>query len=274
MGMSARRLQLAQQFGKEGYHVLGLQKTRVQRSAQFRCGERLVWTAAAEAGRSGVEVWLAEGQGVNARDVAIAIENPRCLVISVPLLGPSTMFVSAHGPAADSGEEQVRSWWSTSAEVLAAVARGQYVVLLLDANASLNEDAGIHCGGREASKENTAGTALKDLVAERALCIPQASGKFGRTWPTHQLDFIVVPLRWHTAVSDIIKVEPPEMLALNDFVDNRAVTLTISQRHEIRHDRARRMNFERAAILTKEAREGLEPRHRRRRGLRTKSRMQ
>ena len=79
MDMSARRLQPAQQFCKEGYHVLGLQETRVRRSTKFRCGKWLAMTAAAEAGRSGVEASLGEGSGVNARDVTIAIENPRCL---------------------------------------------------------------------------------------------------------------------------------------------------------------------------------------------------
>ena len=38
-------------------------------SAQFRCEGWLVWTAAAEAGRSGVEVWLDEGLGIDARDI-------------------------------------------------------------------------------------------------------------------------------------------------------------------------------------------------------------
>ena len=99
-----------------------------------------------EAGRSGVEVSLAEGPGVND---TIAIENPRCLAISVRLLGGRTLFASARV------RTQVRLWWSTFAEELAAAARGQHVVMLLDANASFNEDAGIHCGGSEASKENT-----------------------------------------------------------------------------------------------------------------------
>ena len=96
--------------------------------------------------------------------------------MSAPLLGQRTLFVSAHGPAADTGEEQVRLWWNPFEEELAASARGQHVVMLLDANASFGEDAGIHCGGSEASKENTAGTAVKELVAERALCVPQTFG--------------------------------------------------------------------------------------------------
>ena len=81
--------------------------------------------------------------------------------------------------------------------------------------------------GSEASTENTAGMALKELVAER----DGLSANLGRHG---------APAGWilsHMAFNDI-EVEPPEMLALNDFV-------TISQRHEGRHDRARSMNFER-----------------------------
>ena len=63
VGVSTRWLQSAQQFRKEGYQVLGLQETRVRRSAQFRYELLLVWVAAAEAGRSGVEVWLDESLG-------------------------------------------------------------------------------------------------------------------------------------------------------------------------------------------------------------------
>ena len=126
------------------------------------------------------------------------------------------------------------------------------MVLLIDANASLNDEAGIHCGGSEATKENVAGTALKELVAERALCIPQTFSKFGPTWHNRRLDFIAVPLNWHAAVSDV-KVEPPEMLAINDFVDQRAVTLTVTLRQEKCQSRERLPNFERAAILTLEA---------------------
>ena len=91
-------------------------------------------------------------------------------------------------------------------------------ILLIDANASLNDEAGIHCGGSEATKENVAGTALKELVAERALCFPQTVSKFGPTWHNRRLDFNAIPLNWHAAVSDI-KVEPSEILAINDFVD-------------------------------------------------------
>ena len=159
---------------------------------------------------------------------------------------------SAHGPVADTEEEQIRLWWDTLAAELATVAQDQNVVLLIDANASLNDEAGIHCGGSEATKENVAGTALKELVAERALCIPQTFSKFGPTWRNRRLDFIAVPLDWHAAVSDI-KVEPPELLAINDFVDHRAVTITVTLRREKCQNRERRLNFERAAILTPEA---------------------
>ena len=123
---------------------------------------------------------------------------------------------------------------------------------LIDATASLNDEAGIHCGGSEATKENVAGTALKELVKERALCIPQTFSKFGPTWHVRRLDFIAVPLDWHAAVSDI-KVEPPKMLAINDFVDHRAVTITVTLRREECQNRGRRLNFERAAILTPQA---------------------
>ena len=177
-----------------------------------------------------------------------AIENPRCLAISVPFLGRRT----AHGPVPDAEDKQIRLWWDTLAAELATVAQDQHVVLLIDANASLNDEAGIHCGGSEATKENVAGTALKELVAERALCTPQTFSKFGPTWRNRRLDFIAVPLDWHAAVSDI-KVEPPELPAINDFVDHRAVTITVTLRWEKCQNRERRLNFERAAILKPEA---------------------
>ena len=138
VGMSTRRLLLAQQFRMEGYQVLGLQETRVRSSTQFRCEGWLVWTAAAEAGRSRVDVWLDEGLGIDARDVTVAFESPKCLAISVPFIGWWTLFVSAHGPVADTEEEQIRLWWDTLAAELATVAQDQHVVLLIDANASLN----------------------------------------------------------------------------------------------------------------------------------------
>ena len=227
--MSTRRQQLAQQFRKEGYQVLGLQETRVRSSAQFRCEGWLVWTAVAEAGRSGVDVWLDEGLGIAARNVSIAIENPRYLAISVPFLGRRTLFVSVHGLVADTEEEQIRLWWDTLAGISLLWRRTRMWSCFVDANASLNDEAGIHCGGSEATKENVAGTSLKELVAERALCIPQTFSKFGPTWRNRRLDFIA--LNWHEAVSDI-KVEPPELLAINDFVDHRAVTITVTLRRE------------------------------------------
>ena len=160
--------------------------------------------------------------------------------------------MSAHGPVGCTEEEQIRLWWDTLAAELAAVAQDQNVVLLVDATASLNDEAGIHCGGSETTKENVAGTALKELVAEGALCILQTFSKFGPTWRNRWLDFIVVPLDWHAAVSDS-KVEPPELLAVNVFVDHRAVTITVTLRREKRQSRERRLKFERAAILTPEA---------------------
>ena len=160
-------------------------------------------------------------------------------------LSAGSQIVSAQGPVADAEEEQIRLWWDTHAAELPAVAQDQNVVLLTDANASLNDEAGIHCGGSEATKENVAGTALKELVAERALCIPQTFSKFGPTWRNRRLDFIAVPLDWHVAVSDI-KVEPPELLAINGGS---------SGSHDHRHLAPGEMsvNFERAAILTPEA---------------------
>ena len=53
-----------------------------------------------------------------------------------------TKAVSAHGPAADTGEEQVRLWWDTLAAELATVAQDQNVVLLIGANECLNDEAG------------------------------------------------------------------------------------------------------------------------------------
>ena len=208
----------------------------MRRSAQFRCEGWPVWTAVAAAGRR-VVVWLAEGLGVNARDVTIATENPRCLAISVPLLRRRTPFVSAHGPSPDIGEEQVRLWLSTFAEELAAAARGQHVVTLLDANTSFNEDAGIHCGS-EASKENTAGTALKEL----ALCILQTLGEFGPTWRTP-------PARGCQRHQGGTARDACAQWFRGPSCSHAHVSL----RHEGRHDKATRsVNFERAAILTKE----------------------
>ena len=43
------------------------------------------------------------------------------------------------------------------------------------------------------------------------------------------------------------------LLAINDFVDHRAVTITVTLRREKCQSRERRLNFERAAILTPEA---------------------
>ena len=85
-----------------------------------------------------------------------------------PSLDGRTLFVSAHGPVADTEEEQIRLWWGTLAAELPSVAQYQHAVLLIDANASLNGEAGIHCGGSKATKENMAGTPLLELVAERA----------------------------------------------------------------------------------------------------------
>ena len=48
-------------------------------------------------------------------------------------------------------------------------------------------------------------------------------------------------------------MEPPELLAINDFVDHRAVTITVTLRREKCQNREQRLNFERAAILTPEA---------------------
>ena len=48
-------------------------------------------------------------------------------------------FVSVHRLVADTGEEQVRLWWDTFAIELAAAARDQHVLLLMDANASLGK---------------------------------------------------------------------------------------------------------------------------------------
>ena len=132
--------------------------------------------------------------GIDARDVTIAIENPRCLATSAPFLGRRTLFVSAHGPVADACEETDSALVGTFAAELSAAAQDQNVVLLIDANASLNDEAGVHCGGSEPIKENVAGTALEELVAERALCIPQTFSKFGPTWHNRRLDFIAVPL--------------------------------------------------------------------------------
>ena len=124
------------------------------------------------------------------------------------------------------------------------MAQDQNVVLLIDANASLNDEAGIHCGGSEATKVNVAGTALKELVAERALCIPQTFSKFGPTWRNRRLDFIAVPLDWHAA---------RHQSGTARVTYHRAVTITVTLRREKCQNRERRLNFERAAILTPEA---------------------
>ena len=93
----------------------------------------------AEAGRSGVEVWLDEGQGKDAKNVTVAIKNPRCLAMSVSFLGQRILFVLAHGLVAVASEEQIRLWWDTFAAELVAAAQDQNVVLLIDASASLND---------------------------------------------------------------------------------------------------------------------------------------
>ena len=197
-------------------------------------------------GRSGVEVWLVEGLGVNARDVTIAIENHRCLAISVPLLSRRFYLSLRTGLQ----RTLVRNRFGFGGVPLQRSVPRRGASMLLDANASFNEDAGIHCGGSGASKENTAGTALKELVAERALCIPQTFGNFGPTRRTRRLDFVEVPLPWHAAVSDI-KLQPPETLAFNDFFRRSVLTRISWQQTPATpgHDAERQQPWVRTASL-------------------------
>jgi hypothetical protein len=137
-----RRLQLADQFHAKGFSIVGLQETRTRDAVCRPSGQFTCWSAAADKGNGGLELWVHNSMAPDVRTAVVLVSQSRLLVVRLSIaLGEVCCFV-LHAPDAVAGEAAIRAWWRASLAALRlALPGGVPVLLFADANGRVGAQA-------------------------------------------------------------------------------------------------------------------------------------
>ena len=181
-----RSVRLDSQFHKHKIALAGIQESRTSPGARCTDNYKIFSSGFQQCGRSrhfGCEIWLhktlplcktKDGKVVRLADCKITITNSEPRILIARLEGPIDLYVAvAHAPCVtvERSIEQVKQWWASLANTLADMSNGNMVVLI-DANAPLAEDATNFFGQHHAERMNQQGFEFQDFLVSKELYAP------------------------------------------------------------------------------------------------------
>ena len=202
-------------FSHAGWHIVGLQETRLPTDALFLAQDFLCVQAASDKGHHGVALWIhrswpAPG-GILPQHLTVLHSSPRILLVRCCAPGCKLDFCVAHSPWRDQGDSTCWNWWNSLRTILTAQSNDHYpLVLLADANARVGQAEGSYIGDHQGQEFDINGIGLESVLISRELWLPSTFSSVhqgpGHTHVAvrddslHRLDYVAVPLCWEKAV--------------------------------------------------------------------------
>ena len=200
-----------------GLTLVGLQETRLPKSASFASTKYFVMSAACDkAGQGGCALWVnrhrpyghaADGAPLflQRKHLFVVMADPQLLFVRLQAPGLQLLVVVGHGPHSRRSEEERVAWWGRLHSLTASFIKpSEHLMLLVDANARVGSVQSPSVGPDGAEKQTHNGALLHSFLSAWQLCLPCTLGKHEGSQATWQsplltqarIDFIAVPLAW------------------------------------------------------------------------------
>ena len=207
---------LRQQVHAQGIHCMGIQEARTPKGAYHSMTHFRFSSGPLQTGVGGVELWFSKLWPFARTDGGCLLffqeehfhllySDPSLLLINVETPSLRLLLGVAHAPHTGYSRPQIEEWWLQLRKTVALWMGNNEFVLLLDANARVDNVADMAFGGLSEDVQNFNGLAMR-AFANEGLCAPATFdhvqwGKLA-TWThpgtgkTSRLDYILCPQTW------------------------------------------------------------------------------
>ena len=210
----ARSEALQKTFDEAGYHIVGVQETRLRKEPKIEQDLYFVFSAAATArGTFGIQIWFSrkhslspEGHFFKRDHFKILARDPRFLIIKVAAPFLRTIVVAAHAPTSQATSETVEQWWLTLSQTIPARFSQWPRILLVDANARLGSFPSRAVGSHHEDDQDTGGEFFHDFLIKNNQWVPATfpgtQDGPGGTWRHPRTeewirgDYVCLPQQW------------------------------------------------------------------------------
>lgn len=198
-------------FEEAGYHVVGVQETRLRKEAKIDQEKYFVFSAAATPrGHHGVQLWFsrklpitAEGETFQRDHFRILAKDERRIIIKVEAPFLRAIFVSAHALTTQASSDNIERWWRYLETLIPPKYSSWPCFIAADANARLGSMPSKSVGDWDPDEQDQSGDVFHDFLLKMRLWLPATFESchtgLGGTWchpRTEQWsrgDFICVP---------------------------------------------------------------------------------
>ena len=208
---------LRQQVHAQGIHCMGVQEARTPKGAYHSMTHFRFSSGPLHTGVGGVELWFSKSWPYARTDGGCLLffqeehfhilhSDPSLLLMNVETPSLHLLLGVAHAPHTGYSRQQIEDWWLHLRKAVDPWVGGRELVLLMDANARVDNTIDTAFGGLSEDIQNFNGMALRAFANESGLCAPATfdyvqHGKVA-TW-THpgtgkasRLDYILCPQTW------------------------------------------------------------------------------
>ena len=216
----ALQLVLQDQCVNRGYHILGVQETRLPKASTYATEHFLVFNSAAQAGQSGCSLWVSRRIPFAAKDgqflclslnqCHVLVSEPRLLLVRVRAPAVSWLLSVAHAPHSKRPEEEREAWWSRATRVIEGFRHAhELLTVCIDSNARVGCNALPGVGPRGAEQANFE-SFLEALGLGLPCTLPVHEGPT-TTWTSpkgsqSRIDFVAISLPFLSAVKFSVSI--------------------------------------------------------------------
>ena len=210
----ARSEALQKTFHEAGYHIVGIQESRMRKEARIETEHYFVFSACATSrGTFGIQIWFSRalslsenGHYFEKHHFKILAKDPRFLAIRVVAPFMRAIVIAAHAPTTQASPESVASWWQQLNRTIPAKFDGWARILLVDANARLGSIPSRAVDVHDEDEQDCNGELFHNYLLDNQLWVPSTfpetqQGPSG-TWrhpKTQQWirgDYVCLPSAW------------------------------------------------------------------------------
>ena len=231
-------------FTENQVHVVGLQETRMRKTARTVADDYFVFSGCATSrGHFGTQLWFSrvlpldkEGHCFFQKEhFKIIHQDPRSLCVRVLAPFAKMIVISGHAPHSQASEDDKVRWWNELCNITPARYKDWPHFLLIDANARVGEYSNELIGDFEADSHDANGTYFSDYLAQCGMWLPSTfenihSGDSGTWW--HQQgekwlrgDYVCLPTQIPFTFCESKVLDNIDLSLLKD--DHRPVSATV-----------------------------------------------
>ena len=194
---SEKVARLDREFRDAGYHVVGVQETRIAENLDVTNKHyRVVGSAATQQGNYGVQIWFSRSLDFSLIEVLPI--SPRILMAVAEINGHLCIISSVHAPI--NGDPEAAGFYSSfsaRARQLQSKYPNAFSLHLTDLNAKVGSVPSRNIGFMNAETENENGEHMRLMLAELNLVAVNTFFNAGPTWTgasgyKHRIDYILV----------------------------------------------------------------------------------